>query len=135
MPPNTTDIVETCVAVDQGLGPQSAAGPWCQGDQVNLSPLFTHYMPEYWSEPERFDPERFSDGRAEHKGHHFQWIPFGGGQHKCLGLNFAEIQAKAFLFHFLRRYRVSVQEGYEMPVQLVPLAMPKDGLPVWIERR
>ncbi|MBM7331993.1 MAG: cytochrome P450 [Alcanivorax sp.] len=102
---------------------------------VNLSPLFTHYMPEYWREPERFDPERFSEGRAEHKGHHFQWIPFGGGQHKCLGLNFAEIQAKAFLFHFLRRYRVSVREGYEMPVQLVPLAMPKDGLPVWIERR
>ncbi|MBF1803013.1 cytochrome P450 [Alloalcanivorax profundimaris] len=102
---------------------------------VNLSPLFTHYMPEHWSDPERFDPERFSDERAEHKGHHFQWIPFGGGHHKCLGLNFAEIQTKAFLFHFLRRYRVRVRDGYEMPVQLVPLAMPKDGLPVEIVRR
>ncbi|MBL7250856.1 cytochrome P450 [Alloalcanivorax sp. C16-2] len=102
---------------------------------VNLSPLFTHYMPEYWSDPERFDPERFSDARAEHKRHHFQWIPFGGGHHKCLGLNFAEIQTKTFLFHFLRRYRVAVREGYEMPVQLVPLAMPKDGLPVEIARR
>ncbi|ASK35574.1 cytochrome P450 [Alloalcanivorax mobilis] len=102
---------------------------------VNLSPLFTHYMPEYWSEPERFDPERFSDQRAEHKRHPFQWIPFGGGHHKCVGLNFAELQTKTFLFHFLRRYRVSVAPGYQMPVQLVPLAMPKDGLPVRIEPR
>ena len=102
---------------------------------VNLSPLYTHYMPEYWSNPEHFDPERFSDERAEHKQHHFQWIPFGGGHHKCLGLNFAELQTKTFLFHFLRRYRVFVRDGYEMPVQLVPLAMPKDGLPVEISAR
>lgn len=102
---------------------------------VNLSPLYTHYMPEYWRHPEMFDPERFSDARAEHRRHHFQWIPFGGGHHKCLGLNFAELQTKTFLFHFLRRYRVSVTPGYEMPVQLVPLAMPRDGLPVTIHHR
>lgn len=99
---------------------------------VSVAPLHTHYMPEYWSEPEKFDPERFAPARAEDKGHFFQWVPFGGGHHKCIGLNFAELQTKAFLFHFLRRYRVRVAEGYEMPYQLVPLAVPKDGLPVTI---
>ncbi|EKF75518.1 cytochrome P450 [Alcanivorax hongdengensis A-11-3] len=102
---------------------------------VNVSTLFTHYMEEYWSQPHTFDPERFSDERAEHKKHFYQWVPFGGGHHKCLGLNFAELQTKTFLFHFLKRYRVKVKAGYEMPVQLVPLAMPKDGLPVELERR
>ena len=63
---------------------------------VGLSPLFTHYMPEFWSDPQRFDPERFSPGRAEDKQHFFQFIPFGGGAHKCLGLHFAEIQSKIF---------------------------------------
>jgi cytochrome P450 len=102
---------------------------------VNICPLHTHYMAEHWTNPYRFDPERFSPERAEDKGHFFQWIPFGGGHHKCIGLNFAELQSKTFLFHFLRDYRVKVREGYDMPYQQVPLAVPKDGLPITIEKR
>ncbi len=100
---------------------------------VAISPLFTHYMEEYWSEPTRFDPERFSKERAEDKKHFFQWVPFGGGAHKCLGLNFAEIQTKLFLFHLLRRYDIKVKDGYEMPRSWVPLIFPADGLPVRFE--
>jgi len=102
---------------------------------VNVSTLYTHYMEEYWSNPTTFDPERFSDERAEHKKHFYQWVPFGGGHHNCLGLNFAELQTKTFLFQFLKRYRVSVKPGYELPTQQVPLIMPKDGLPVVLEKR
>lgn len=101
---------------------------------VSVVPIHTHYMPEYWSNPHEFDPERFSPERAEHKRHFFQWAPFGGGQHKCLGLNFAEIQSKVFLFHLLRHYRVRIDPDYVMPTQVVPLAVPKDGFPCVIER-
>lgn len=96
---------------------------------VGVVPLHTHYMKEYWSNPYKFDPERFNAERAEHKKHFYQWVPFGGGHHKCLGLNFAEIQTKVFLFHFLKQYRVDIKSGYEMPTQVVPLAVPKDGFP------
>lgn len=96
---------------------------------VGVVPLHTHFMPEYWSNPNKFDPERFSPERAEHKKHFYQWVPFGGGHHKCLGLNFAEIQSKVFLYHFLRRFEVTVKPGYDMPYQVVPLAVPKDGFP------
>ncbi|MEX1668632.1 cytochrome P450 [Zhongshania guokunii] len=100
---------------------------------VAISPLFTHYMEEYWTEPNRFDPERFSKSRAEDKKHFYQWVPFGGGAHKCLGLNFAEIQTKLFLFHLLSHYQIKVKEGYEMPRSWVPLIFPADGLPVTFE--
>ncbi len=96
---------------------------------VGVVPLHTHYMPEYWSNPYQFDPERFGPERAEHKKHFYQWVPFGGGHHKCLGLNFAEIQSKVFLYHLLRNFEVSIKPGYEMPFQIVPLAVPKDGFP------
>lgn len=99
---------------------------------VSVIPLHTHYMEEYWSNPYQFDPERFSPERAEDKKHFYQWIPFGGGHHKCVGLNFAELQTKVFLFHFLRNFEVLVKPGYEMAYQQVPLAVPKDGLPVCI---
>ena len=101
---------------------------------VGVVPLHTLYMPEYWSNPYQFDPERFSPERAEHKKHFYQWVPFGGGHHKCLGLNFAEIQSKVFLYHFLRQFEVKTAPGYEMPYQVVPLAVPKDGLPCTLRR-
>lgn len=102
---------------------------------VGVVPLHTHYMKEYWSNPYQFDPERFSPERAEHKKHFYQWVPFGGGHHKCLGLNFAEIQSKVFLYHFLKQYKATIRTGYEMPFQTVPLAVPKDGFPCTITKR
>ena len=49
---------------------------------LQCSPLYTHRMREYWSKPHDFDPDRFAEGREEHKQHTFLWAPFGGGAHK-----------------------------------------------------
>lgn len=101
---------------------------------VSVVPIHTHYMSEYWSDPERFDPMRFSPERAEDKKHFFQWVPFGGGAHKCIGLYFAEMQTKLFMYHFLRQYRVYVPRNYTTDFQHVPIAKPKDGLPIKIKK-
>ena len=104
------------------------------GAMVLVSPIFTHYMPEWWDDPWRFDPERFGDQRAEHERHSHNFIPFGGGPHMCLGKRFAETQVTTVLYHLLRRYRFRVPERYTMPVQQAPISKPSDGLPVWLER-
>ncbi len=101
---------------------------------VSVSPIHTHYLPSIWSRPDHFDPERFSEGREEHKQHPFSWIPFGGGAHMCIGQHFAMLQVKAVMHQVLQKYRWSVAPDYEMPFQLVPIAMPKDGLPVRLQR-
>ncbi len=105
------------------------------GAMVATYPIHTHYMDEYWSEPERFDPLRFSAERAEHKNHPYCWVPFSGGAHMCIGLHFAIMQIKLVMFEMLRRYRWSVPEGYAMPVQQSPISKPRDGLPVYFEAR
>lgn len=101
---------------------------------VVIYPIHTHHMTEWWSDPFRFDPSRFQPGREEHARHSHAYIPFGGGNHMCLGLRFAEMQIKAVLFQLVQRYRWSVPEGYEMPVQQAPISKPMDGLPLRIER-
>jgi len=101
-----------------------------KGQHVFASPYFTQRMPEIWSNPNEFDPQRFSKERAEDRKHKHAWIPFGGGAHKCLGLRFAELQIKLVLFHLLRNYRISVQPGYEMPFQPAPIGKPVDLLPL-----
>lgn len=95
---------------------------------VNVFNHFTHHMPEYWDDPERFDPDRFA--RNEHRRHPFQFIPFGAGAHTCIGLHFAEIQVKAVLHQLLRRYRLEVGPDYRMPYQIIPISKPRDGLPL-----
>lgn len=97
---------------------------------VVVSPIHTHHMPEYWDDPDRFDPLRFSPARAEHERHTHSWIPFGGGPHMCLGSRFAETLVRAVMHQLLRRYRWTVPDGYEMPVQQAPISKPRDGLPV-----
>ena len=37
-------------------------------------PGFNHRMPEFWNNPEAFDPSRFAPERNEHKKHPFQYI-------------------------------------------------------------
>lgn len=100
-----------------------------------ISPLFTHYMEEYWSNPCKFDPERFLPGRAEDKKHFYQYIPFGGGAHKCLGLHFAQVQGKIFLYHFLRQFRVSKKAGQKYKYNNIPLTFPTNGLPLRVDKR
>lgn len=102
---------------------------------VTVSALFTHYMPEYWTDPTTFDPMRFAPDRAEDKGHLFQYIPFGGGAHKCLGMHFAEVQSKMFLFHLLKNFRVEKRaEQTRYKYNNVPLTFPTDGLPLSFHR-
>jgi len=91
---------------------------------------YNHRLQGFWSSPQRFDPERWSPGREEHKRHSFQWLPFGGGAHKCLGLHFAEMQAKIFLFHLLRNYRIAPDPAHKPRTRHVPLEIPGNGLPV-----
>lgn len=105
------------------------------GVSVALFPVLTQRDPQWWSQPDQFDPERFSPTRQEHRRHPFAWAPFGGGVHMCLGLHFAEMQVKAVVHALLRRFRLSVAPGYAMPYVLAPIAHPRDGLPLTLTRR
>lgn len=99
------------------------------------APLVAHYLPAYWSEPERFDPERFGVERAEHRRHSHCFLPFGGGAHTCIGMNFARLQVRAIVYQLLRRFELHLPDGYRFDVQAVPIAKPRGGLPLRLTRR
>lgn len=50
-----------------------------------MIPLFgLHYDPEYFPNPEKFDPERFADEDNESSSS-FVYLPFGKGPRNCIG--------------------------------------------------
>ncbi len=100
------------------------------GTQTTVCLQLSHYLPEYWSRPETFDPERFAPDRREDRSHRFAWAPFGGGVHKCLGMAFSDIEVRTLLAQILGRFRWSVPPGYVPPMSNVSLPYPKDGLPI-----
>jgi len=102
--------------------------------QTNVNIHLLHHNEDYWTNPYSFDPERFSPERAEHKKDMFQYLPFGGGAHKCLGINFAEIQTKIFMFHLLRNYTVETRPGRKLAFNHMPMPLPKDGLPLILSK-
>lgn len=104
-----------------------------KGSRVAISTYATHIMPEIYPNPFLFDPNRFSEERAEHKKVPFSFIPFGAGRHICIGQYFAEMEIKIIISQFVKRFKWSIPKGYEIKYR-PPLNAPSDGFPVRIER-
>lgn len=102
---------------------------------VAVAPAVNHFDESYWTDPDAFDPARFSEPRRQDQQHRFGWIPFGGGVHKCIGLHFGTLEVKAILHQMLRNYTWTVPENYEARWDNTSLPIPVDGLPITLERR
>jgi cytochrome P450 len=100
-----------------------------------LIPGFNHHVPGEWLNPQSFDPERFAPERNEHRRHAFNYIPFGGGAHKCIGMHFARMQAQLFATELLYRYDFSTPPRYRPAFQYFPLPRIRDGLPLQLTPR
>jgi retinoid hydroxylase len=74
------------------------------GWTIGLSPMLSHRLPEIYSEPEQYDPDRFAPPREEDRRDQFALIGFGGGAHSCLGVEFAQMEMKLILAELLKQY-------------------------------
>jgi cytochrome P450 len=99
-----------------------------------LSPYVTHRHPEFWENPEDFDPERFSPGRSAGRPH-FAHFPFGGGPRQCIGNNFAMMEAQLILATIAQRYRLRLVPNHRVEPQVLLTMRPRGGLPMRLVER
>lgn len=105
------------------------------GVAVSVVHWVNQLLPEYWTDPATFDPDRFSAERHEDKSHRCAWVPFGGGVHKCIGMHFGTLEVKAILDAMLRNYEWSLPQDYEIPWGFSSIPFPADDAPMVLRRR
>ncbi len=92
----------------------------------------THLDEQVYTNPEKFDPERFDETRAEGKKP-FSYLPFGGGIRECLGKEFARLEMKTFAAMLTRHYQWELLTNQNLELEFIPVPQPKDGLKVKIQ--
>ncbi|PWA92439.1 CYP716A14v2 protein [Artemisia annua] len=96
-----------------------------KGWKLYWSALSTHNNPEYFPEPQKFDPSRF-DGKGPAP---YTFVPFGGGPHMCPGREYGRLQILIFMHHLVTKFKWEKVIPNE---QIVVDPMPKlaRGLPI-----
>lgn len=87
------------------------------GTDIFISPYFMHRHAEYWPQPDKFDPMRFTEEavKAQHKT---AYIPFSAGPRRCIGDFFAMVESQ---IHFgLMTRHLTMEYIPDHPVELAP---------------
>lgn len=87
-----------------------------------------------WNDPLRFDPDRFSEARAEDKAHKGYYLPYGTGPHTCIGMHLANAEVKAFWQAMLTRCRFTLERGYRGNHTYNPAGIVSGDVKLRIER-
>ena len=99
------------------------------GSIVGMPQWVVHRHPKYWERPTEFDPDRWAE--SDRPG--YAYFPFGGGPRRCIGDQFAQMEAKLVMATIGSRFSLDyVGDG---PVEFEPAVTLHPEPPVTMELR
>ncbi len=103
--------------------------------RVIVGNTVAHHLPEYYPDPGRFDIERYTPERAEHR-QPGAFAPFGLGTHRCLGSGFAEVQIALTLLTIVHNVELTLDSPYyELKIDQTPAPHPASSFKFRVLRR
>jgi cytochrome P450 len=98
---------------------------------IFISVYHIHRHPDFWVEPETFDPDRWLPEHGK-RGHQLSFMPFGAGQRLCIGNHMALMEGTLLLAQLAQQYEPRLASpGLALPEVGVTMT-PKNGLPMLI---
>lgn len=99
------------------------------GLPVAYSSYVSHRLPGVFEDPHRFNPDRF-EPEARAKWPPGAYVPFGMGPRVCIGKRFGYAEVHAIAAALLRRYRLELDDDFELTIQQAPTLSPRGGMPI-----
>jgi len=106
-----------------------------KGTQLAIFTYMLHRNPEYWDDPNTFNPDRF--GKDDYlKRNPYIYIPFSAGSRNCIGQKFALLEEKIMMYHVVANYRfVSLQNEDDIEDCMEIIHKSENGLYLKFVRR
>ena len=105
------------------------------GAQILLGTTVSHHMDECFPDPDRFDIERYTRDRAEHR-QPGAFAPFGVGRHRCIGSSLSELQIALTLATIVHKADLELERPERpLKIKLSPAAHPDDSVRMRLVRR
>ncbi|GIX93087.1 cytochrome P450 3A41 [Caerostris extrusa] len=100
---------------------------------VVLAPVWDiHHDPQYWPDPWKFDPDRFS---LENKTsiNSMAYMPFGIGRRNCVGARLAQLEAKLAIFRLVKKFKFEACDKTDDPLHLIcPTVIINPANGIWL---
>ncbi|MDX2162336.1 MAG: cytochrome P450 [bacterium] len=104
------------------------------GSAMMLVPYLTHRHPDFWDQPEVFDPDRW-EPEQEKARHPYAFHPFASGQRICIGSNFSLLESHILLAMLARDFRPRLRDGHQVRWEMRGTLNAANGVPVTLVPR
>jgi cytochrome P450 len=102
------------------------AMPIKKGTNVMLCPFAVHRRPEYWANPEGFDPMRFDEANGPVR--RYSYFPFGVGARSCMGERFGTMESVIIIAMILQKFKLALVPGQTVVPEPMITLRPRDSI-------
>lgn len=99
-----------------------------------LSPYIVHHDPRFYSNPDKFDPSRWTDAFTEQLPK-FAYLPFSRGPRVCMGERFAWCEGTLALAYFAQRWDFDLAPFQDVKPGSMISMRPENELEIIVRRR
>jgi cytochrome P450 len=105
-----------------------------KNDIAMINIVGIHRSPRIFSDPETFDPTRFTPENEKKLPRH-AYLPFGGGSRICIGNHFALMEGHLLVATYARKVRLELAPGTRITPEPLVTLRPKGGMPMRVRLR
>ncbi|MEI1277218.1 cytochrome P450 [Leptospira venezuelensis] len=110
------------------MGPDNIGGYDVEtGTNISICIFNIHRNPDFWENPDKFDPDRFDEERSVDRPK-YAYLPFGGGPRICIGNIFALTEATLILAMLVKNYKFQTDPNHPVVMEPLVTLRPKYGI-------